>query len=73
VAPGERPSWILRVAAASGFAMTLLYVILSVFPIIDVPDRWSFAIKISGVVIGLNVAAALFYWRAETRRKRVLG
>jgi amino acid transporter len=73
VAPGEKPSWILRVAAVSGFGMTLLYVILSVFPIIDVPNRFSFAIKISGVVIGLNLAGALFYWRAETRRKRVPG
>jgi amino acid transporter len=73
VAPGEKPSWILRAAAASGFIMTLLYVILSVFPIIDVPDRFSFAIKISGVVIGLNLAGALFYWRSETRRKRVPG
>ena len=73
VAPGEKPSWILRVAAASGFVMTLLYVILSVFPIIDVPNRFLFAAKISGVVIGLNLAGALFYWQAETRRKRVLG
>jgi amino acid transporter len=71
-APGEKTSRVLRVAAASGFAMTLLYVVLSLFPIIDVPNRFSFAIKISGVVIGLNLAAALFYWRAETRRKRSL-
>jgi amino acid transporter len=73
LAPGEKPWWGLRVMAASGLAMTLLYVVLSVFPIIDVPNRLLFAIKISGVVIGLNVAGALFYWRAETRRKRPLG
>jgi len=73
VARGEKPSWMLRVAAASGFVMTLLYVILSVFPIINVPNRLSFAIKVSGVVVGLNLAAALFFWRAETRRRRALG
>jgi glutamate:GABA antiporter len=73
VAPGEKPSWGLRVASASGFAMTLLYVVLSVFPIIDVPNRALFAAKIGGVVIGLNLAGALFYWRADTRRKRALG
>jgi amino acid transporter len=72
VAPGEKPSCLLRVAAVSGFAMTLLYVVLSVFPIINVPNRLEFAIKISGLVIGLNLAGALFYWRAETRRKRAL-
>ena len=73
LAPGEKPSWILRLAAVSGFLMTLLYVILSVFPIIDVPNRFSFAVKIGGVVIGLNLAGALFYWRAEARRMRLLG
>lgn len=70
LAPGEKPSWALRVMAASGFAMTLLYVVLSVFPIIDVPDPRLFAIKTSGAVIGLNIAGALFYWQAETRRRR---
>ena len=73
VASGEKSSWILRVAAASGFLMTLLNMVLSIFPIIDVPNRFSFAIKISGVVIGLNLAGALFYWRAQTRRKLLLG
>ena len=72
VAPGEKPSWVLRVAAASGFAMTLLYVVLALFPIIHVPNRVAFTLKIGAVVIGLNLAAALFYWRAETRRKRSL-
>jgi glutamate:GABA antiporter len=73
VAPGEKPSRLLRVAAASGFAMTLLYTVLSVFPIIDVPNRALFAVKIGGVVIGLNLAGALLYWRGDTRRKRALG
>jgi amino acid transporter len=70
LAPGEKPSWVLRIASASGFAMTLLYVVLSLFPIIDVPNRLVFTLKISGVMIGLNLAAALFYWRADVRRER---
>jgi len=68
-APGEKPSWTLRLTAASGFAMTLLYVVLSVFPIIDVPNRFAFTIKITEVVIGLNLAGALFYWRAHQRKR----
>jgi glutamate:GABA antiporter len=72
IAPGEKPSWILRVAAASGFSMTLLNMVLSVFPIIDVPNRLLFAIKISAVVIGLNLAGALLYWRGDSRRKRAV-
>jgi amino acid transporter len=63
-----RPSLALRVAAFSGFAVTLLYVVLSVFPIIDVKSWLSFATKISSVVIGLNlVGVALFF---TARRKK---
>lgn len=69
LAPGERPSWSVRLAALSGFLMTLLYVVLAVFPIIDVEDPWLFTAKIVAVVIGLQGAAAAFYWRmARTRR-----
>ncbi len=69
MAPGEKPSWVLSTMAASGFGMTLLYVVLSVFPIIDVPNRWLFTVKIGGVLIGLNVGGALLYWRADARRR----
>jgi amino acid transporter len=63
-----RPSLGLRVAAFSGFAVTLLYVVLSIFPIIDVASWFSFAVKISSVVIGLNlVGVALFF---TARRKK---
>lgn len=64
------PTW-LRVAATSGFLVTLLYVVLSIFPIIDVVSWLSFAVKISGVVIGLNLVGVALYWSAA-RRRRVL-
>jgi len=65
----QRPSFKLRAAALSGFLVTFLYVVLSVFPIIDVASWTTFAVKISSVVIGLNlVGAALFY---SARRRRV--
>jgi len=35
---GLRPRWWLRLAAVSGFLMTLLYVVLSIFPIVDVTE-----------------------------------
>jgi amino acid transporter len=73
LAPGERASLPLRIAAASGFAMTLLNVALSVFPIIDVPNPALFAAKIGGTVVTLNLAGALLYWRGAMRRKRALG
>jgi amino acid transporter len=73
LAPGERTPLSLRVAAASGFAMTLLNVVLSVFPIIDVPNPAWFAAKIGGTVMVLNLAGAGLYWRGAVRRKRVAG
>ena len=51
----------LKIAAASGFLTTVLYVVLSIFPIIDVPSWLSFAAKISGVVIALNLIGLLMY------------
>jgi glutamate:GABA antiporter len=62
------PLW-LRVASASGFAVTLLYVVLSIFPIIDVASWWSFAMKISGVVVGFNLVGVALYWNAKRRAR----
>jgi len=52
----------LRLAALSGFAMTLLGVTLSVFPIIDVPSWLLFTVKVGGTVVAFNVLGALIYW-----------
>jgi amino acid transporter len=69
-AKGEGPPWFVRLAALSGFVMTLLYVILSVFPIIEVTDGTLFTLKVGGVVVLSNVIGALFFWRAKVRRSR---
>ena len=66
------PSLFLRLAAASGFLVTLLYVILSIFPIIDVESWTSFAVKISSVVVGLNLAGAALFYNARRRRSVVV-
>jgi glutamate:GABA antiporter len=69
IARGEKPAWGLRLAAASGFAMTLLYTVLSIFPIIDVQNAASFTMKISGVVIAINLAGALYFRHAKKRKQ----
>jgi amino acid transporter len=63
-----RPSIWLRIAALSGFAVTVLYVVLSIFPIIDVASWASFAAKISGVVIVLNLVGCALFFAARRRR-----
>src|SRR5206468_1377137 len=48
------PLW-LRVVSTSGLLMTLLYVVLSVFPIITDASVASFALKISLVMVAANL------------------
>ena len=66
----QPPLW-LRLASASGLAVTVLYSVLSIFPIIDVPSWQMFALKIGGVVVGANVLGAGIYGLAG-RRGRVV-
>ena len=65
-----RASIALRIAAATGLLTTILYVTLSIFPIIDVPSWRTFAAKISGVVIGLNILGFFVYSMGGRRRDR---
>jgi amino acid transporter len=63
-----RPPLWLRIAALSGFLMTLLNVILSVVPIIEVESRLTFAIKIGGLIVITNLIGGLIYYFARRRR-----
>jgi amino acid transporter len=72
IGSGEKPSWALRGAAISGFSMTLLNVVTSVIPIVDVQNRWLFALKVGGFLVALNLGGAIFYWRADVRRKQAI-
>jgi amino acid transporter len=66
-APGA-PLWV-RLCAASGFLMTLLFVVLSIVPIVQVESRVLFALKLSGLIGLTNIAgAAIFIVRAEKSR-----
>jgi len=64
---GVRPSLGLKLAACLGFLVTLLFVVLSVFPVIDVPDPASYAWKTLAVVVGVNVVGGILYARARGR------
>jgi amino acid transporter len=60
------PVW-LKIAALSGFVMTLLYVVLSLVPIINVESRLSFALKIGGLIIIANGIGFAIYVLAKRR------
>jgi len=58
---GQRaPTWI-RVVSAAGFATTMLYVVLSVLPIVPVDSRAVFAAKVGGTVILAIVIGVVLY------------
>ena len=69
VAP--RPPLWLRLAACSGFLMTLLYVVLSIFPIIQVTSWLTFSLKVSGVIIGANAIGISIFLAAKRRREKM--
>jgi len=65
-----RPSPWLKVASASGLAMTVLYVVLSIFPIIKVESVAVFAIKISLTVVAANLVGIGILALARRRSMR---
>jgi amino acid transporter len=61
------PTW-LKLAAASGFLMTALYVTMSIFPIVQVGSVLTFAAKIGLLILGTNIAGAAIFMAARARR-----
>jgi amino acid transporter len=64
-----RPPLWLKIAAGAGFLMTLLYVVVSVIPIVQVKSQASFTAKVSGVIIVTNIIGAAIFLLAEKRRR----
>ena len=60
------PAWV-KLCAASGFLMTLLYVGLSVLPIIPVGSRTVFALKITGLIVIANLVGVALYAAGQRR------
>ncbi len=60
----------VRIASASGFLMTLLYVALSIFPIVDVGSKSLFTAKICGVIVIGNLVGIAIFELARRRVKR---
>jgi amino acid transporter len=63
-----RPGILIRAAAASGLVVTLLFVILSVFPITQVESESRYSWKVAVVVVGANLLGWLLYV-AGSRKK----
>lgn len=64
-----RPPLWLKIAALSGFLMTLLNVALSVVPIIQVENRLMFAVKIAGLIVVTNMIGVAILLTVGRRRR----
>ena len=60
------PTW-LKIAAISGFAMTLLFIGLSIVPIVKVESQLAFAVKIGGLIIVTNLIGLAIYLLSKRR------
>jgi len=59
---GLRSGLLLKFAGGSGLALTLLFVGLSIFPVVEVVNPAGYATKTAAVLLGANcIAMALFY------------
>ncbi len=65
-----RPPLWLQVASWSGLLMTLLYIVLSVFPIVQVKSAALFAFKISSMIVVMNVVGVGILVAAKRRTQR---
>lgn len=69
---GLRPGLWLRLAAGSGFVVTLLFVVLCVFPIIPVASVTAYTLKTVFVVVSANVFALVLYFLSRrTAREEI--
>jgi amino acid transporter len=62
------PVW-LRITAACGFLISLLYAVLTIFPIIEVQSWFSFAAKIIAVTVIANLIGVALFVLGERRRR----
>lgn len=62
-----KPALWLQAASVSGFIMTAMYLVLSLFPIIDVPRPLLFTAKIGGFVLACQLAAAALFFAYRRR------
>jgi amino acid transporter len=58
---GVKSPWWLKIACASGFVVTLIYIRFAIVPITEVTNLLSFALKIAGTVLIANAIGITIY------------
>jgi amino acid transporter len=68
---GVKPPLWLKIACASGFIMTVIYIRFTIVPIIDVPSKLWFALKIIATVVLANAVGVILYSVGKRRSEGV--
>jgi glutamate:GABA antiporter len=63
------PIW-LKLMAATGAMTTLLYIVLTILPIVEVESRFLFAAKIIVITVAANLIGVLIFIPGERHRRR---
>jgi glutamate:GABA antiporter len=64
---GLRPKFLLQLGCATGFLVTLLFVVMSVVPVIPVASLWKYAMKIVLVVLAANCFGWMLYQTGQRK------
>jgi amino acid transporter len=67
---GKPPGWLLKIACCSGIFVTLLSVVFSLVPVVEVASPWLFAVKMSLTAMAVNLAGGAIYWRGNRIKRR---
>lgn len=64
---GVRAPWWLKIACASGFIVSVVYICFTIIPIISVESRLTFALKIVATVVLANAVGVTIYTLGKRR------
>jgi glutamate:GABA antiporter len=64
---GLRPGTAIRLAALSGFVVSVVSLPFQVVPLAGVPNPAVFGLKVGGLVCAINALGAWLYWRGKKR------
>ena len=67
-----RPGFWLRLGAASGFLVTLLFVVLSVQPVVPVASKVEYSLKVALVVVIANTLGWMIYRAGQRKSDRAI-
>jgi len=66
---GLRPKPWLQLGSATGFLVTLLFVLLSVQPVIPVASKLGYFLKVTLVIVGANLVGWTIYRAGQRKRE----